>query len=104
MRPSDRAYRGWMAAIQTKQALGLLPPRPASHVLAPTLRTSQLRFDEHHHRALALLVQSICQRRSINLRLVPALAEYLQVETVADIVTDLVEAFASHAGTEAEQS
>lgn len=48
-------------------------------------------------------MQSIRQRGSINLRLVPALAEHLQVETVADVITDFVEAFASHTGTEAEQ-
>lgn len=88
-RPGADAYR-------------LLPSRPAGYVPAPTLRAAQLCFDEHHHRALALLVQSIRQRCRIDLRLVSAFAENLQVEPMPDVVTDLVEALATHARTEEE--
>lgn len=47
-------------------------------------------------------MQPLRQRAGIDLRLVPALARDLQIETMSGVVTDTVEALASHRGTEAE--
>lgn len=47
-------------------------------------------------------MEPLRQRVGIDLRLVPALAPDLQVKPMPGVVTDAVEALASHVGTEAE--